>query len=116
MRFEVRNQMKQSHYFKRLTYHGRWVNQICEYCGERLFFYDKYDATCCPTCNIWIEKRCNDPKCPFCSKRPESPLEALMLEQEIQVKQRWKKRKRIEQYEKGKVEKENIKKKRKFQE
>ncbi len=32
---------------------------------------DKYDAYYCVVCNKWLEDKCSDKDCEFCSKRPE---------------------------------------------
>ena len=60
---------------------GSWLNSECQLCGERLFFYDKYDAVCCIACDVWFNKTCGNPKCPFCSARPDGPSEALYREE-----------------------------------
>lgn len=65
---------------KRLK-HGMTLSGICPLCGEKtLFFYDRYDAKCCLSCDVWLEKNCGDPECPFCAHRPETPSEAFFLE------------------------------------
>lgn len=67
---------------RRWTKHGSWLSGECPQCGERkLFYYDKFDATCCLGCNTWLMKTCGDPNCPFCAARPETPLEALLQEE-----------------------------------
>ena len=58
----------------------------CPFCGEvDLFLYDKYDAECCVSCDVWISKACGDPNCPFCAGRPSVPSEALFLEDERDI-------------------------------
>jgi len=34
---------------------------------------EKYDAYYCPDCDVWLENKCKDPDCEFCSRRPEKP-------------------------------------------
>lgn len=45
-----------------------------------LFYYYKYDADCCLSCNRWITKNCGDSECMYCANRPDTPLEALNIE------------------------------------
>lgn len=60
---------------------GLHVNGKCPECEEKdLFYYFRYDATCCVSCDTWIDKACNDPDCPYCSIRPSTPSEAFYLE------------------------------------
>jgi hypothetical protein len=48
--------------------------------GERLvegwlmMYYLAFDATCCPSCNTWLEILCGEPDCIHCQCRPERPL------------------------------------------
>ena len=49
----------------------------CEECGENLLYFFAYDASCCPHCDAWKEKKCGDTKCEFCSTRPHSPSVGL---------------------------------------
>lgn len=46
-----------------------------EHLGHRkeVVYLEKYDAYACKQCNKWLEKRCSDRKCPFCSKRSRRP-------------------------------------------
>jgi len=46
----------------------------CNRCGQKLELHPDYDAQFCRRCNRWIESRCLDPQCEFCSHRPERPL------------------------------------------
>ena len=49
----------------------------CSNCGQKTVYQIyKYDAWCCISCNEWLDATCEDPKCPFCSKRPVTPYEA----------------------------------------
>lgn len=36
---------------------------------------EKYDAYVCVECNIWLEDKCDDEDCLFCSNRPDEPSE-----------------------------------------
>ena len=47
---------------------------FCDHCGSVRVYYDKHDAYFCPSCNIWLEGRCSDPDCNYCSGRPRTPL------------------------------------------
>ena len=60
--------------------------RICPECGsKRKYSYivstdnpiDGYDADYCEVCNIWLEPKCSDADCEFCSVRPERPLDLL---------------------------------------
>ncbi len=63
--------------------YGHYTMNECSLCGaDRTFYYDRFDSFCCVFCDEWLDETCNDPNCPFCSKRPEAPLEALWFEQE----------------------------------
>ena len=46
----------------------------CNRCEERLLMSDEFDALYCGRCNRWIESTCSDPRCSYCSKRPERPV------------------------------------------
>lgn len=45
---------------------------LCK-CGEHKCYSDKYDAYYCKTCDEWLEQKCNDEDCEFCSIRPDKP-------------------------------------------
>ena len=60
---------------------GSFGAAVCPECGGGIFYYYRFDADCCLGCNIWLSKKCADPNCMYCSRRPESPLEALFFEQ-----------------------------------
>lgn len=67
---------------RRRLKHGMELSGECPWCGEaNLFHYDKYDAKCCLNCDIWLDKACDDPKCPYCFGRPKTPSEAFFLEE-----------------------------------
>lgn len=42
-------------------------------CGGFTERNEIYDAYVCLDCDVWTEKVCDDPKCEFCSTRPEKP-------------------------------------------
>lgn len=65
---------------KSLNRYGVYFASKCETCGTERFFYERYDAICCITCDEWVDERCGDPNCPYCSVRPSTPSEALWLE------------------------------------
>lgn len=46
----------------------------CNRCDQRLLMSDEFDALYCGRCNRWIDSKCSDPHCSYCSKRPEWPL------------------------------------------
>ena len=80
----MKNRKRSLCYYKnqnKWNLYGSWFPKICPYCGnEKLYIYWKYDAVCCPCCDIWIEKACSDPNCEYCAKRPSTPSEALFME------------------------------------
>lgn len=47
---------------------------FCPICSTNQIYYEDYDCYFCPKCNYWIEKKCGDPDCFYCAKRPEKPL------------------------------------------
>jgi hypothetical protein len=49
---------------------------ICPQCKDsmKIIYYEDFDAHFCPACNIWVEKKCGDPHCEYCSPRPARPL------------------------------------------
>ena len=52
--------------------------KTCQECGEaRRLYSEKFDAYFCAVCDKWLEKKCNDQTCVFCSNRPEKPSEAI---------------------------------------
>jgi ribosomal protein S27AE len=48
--------------------------EYCNRCGQRTEMNHDYDALFCGRCNRWIDSKCLDPGCMFCSKRPERPV------------------------------------------
>lgn len=37
-------------------------------------YSEEYDAFYNPETNEWIDSKCSDPTCEYCTKRPEKPL------------------------------------------
>ena len=52
---------------------GWLVEPLCPRCGGPRVYYLAYDATCCPTCNVWLDLLCSDPGCIHCRCRPDRP-------------------------------------------
>jgi hypothetical protein len=46
----------------------------CNRCGRAAEYSLESDAHFCVKCNRWLESRCRDPQCKFCSKRPARPV------------------------------------------
>ncbi|MCM1506877.1 MAG: toxin-antitoxin system protein [Ruminococcus flavefaciens] len=67
---------------RRFLRHACEIKAICSECGKPLLYFYTYDAVCCISCDVWTEEKCSDPECEFCSKRPDSPMEALFIESE----------------------------------
>jgi hypothetical protein len=36
-------------------------------------YSEKYDTYFCGECNKWLEEKCTDPDCQYCTTRPEKP-------------------------------------------
>ena len=49
----------------------------CPNCGGKKSYSDKYDSYYCKKCLIWLEEKCTNSKCEFCSKRPKKPSRNL---------------------------------------
>lgn len=50
----------------------------CRRCGNHDIMYSsEYDALFCQSCNRWLESKCNDKYCRYCSDRPSTPIDAL---------------------------------------
>jgi len=64
---------------KRWLSHGTISTEKCTECNEWLLYFDKYDANCCPWCNIWSDSKCSDTNCEFCANRPETPKMGLLI-------------------------------------
>lgn len=48
----------------------------CDGINHEKEYSEEYDAMYCRNCDTWLEIKCNDDDCEFCSKRPERPSEA----------------------------------------
>lgn len=59
---------------------GTYTSNQCKICNSLLLFVFSHDALCCPNCNEWIDQKCEDPDCVFCSTRPDTPAESLISE------------------------------------
>lgn len=46
----------------------------CKTCNKAYNYNERYDSYYCGSCNFWTEKACSDPKCFYCSKRADSPI------------------------------------------
>ena len=46
----------------------------CSKCNSSTIYHATFDALFCAFCNIWLEKKCSDLYCDYCSTRPERPL------------------------------------------
>jgi hypothetical protein len=42
-------------------------------CGSNKLFSNEYDSYYCDYCNEWLESKCDDPTCEFCTIRPATP-------------------------------------------
>lgn len=47
----------------------------CPDCNTLLEYSGEHDAYFCTECNEWIEVKCINDNCIFCSGRPEKPKE-----------------------------------------
>lgn len=45
-----------------------------EQCCSSKVYSPEYDAYYCKFCNVWLENKCSNEDCEFCSQRPEFPL------------------------------------------
>jgi len=46
---------------------------VCESCKEVGLLDMHWDAYYCKDCNKWLESKCDDLGCSFCSGRPKTP-------------------------------------------
>ena len=46
----------------------------CPDCGKKGSYKEKYDAYFCSKCNKWLDTKCSDITCEYCSKRPDNPI------------------------------------------
>ena len=46
----------------------------CECTGPNIVWYNElFDARYCPECRVWLESKCSDNDCEYCSTRPDVP-------------------------------------------
>lgn len=50
-------------------------HKICEGCGKLAQYSPDYDSYLCLKCNEFLDKKCDDPKCYYCPKRPDRPIQ-----------------------------------------
>lgn len=53
---------------------GWFDTESCTGCGIRRIYHEEFDTYFCPECNCWLEAKCSDSTCSFCSSRPKQPL------------------------------------------
>lgn len=46
----------------------------CAVCNKKVAHNELYDCYYCKYCNLWLETKCTDSECTFCTRRPEKPL------------------------------------------
>jgi len=46
---------------------------ICNFCGSKIEYNEKYDSHFCPKCLYWTEIICPDKNCEYCKNRPKYP-------------------------------------------
>lgn len=62
---------------------GDFSDNPCPKCGEPdVILIYKHDASACIKCNEWLDNKCEDDNCPFCSGRPDTPYEVYWNEKE----------------------------------
>jgi hypothetical protein len=47
--------------------------RVCERCVGDLLYCNRHDAYFCLVCDLWVERSCSDPECPYCPGRPDKP-------------------------------------------
>jgi len=52
--------------------------RLCPECGEATNYCEKYDVYFCLVCDLWLEGKCKDPDCEFCTARPDKPSEVTV--------------------------------------
>lgn len=55
------------------------MSNLCRKCNSERQYSNKYDAYYCELCNQWLERKCEDPECEFCSIRPDKPSQSEQL-------------------------------------
>ena len=54
----------------------RYLNGRCQYCGGPRQYDSGRDAYWCQACNRWLEPKCGDKTCDYCTHRPKTPGES----------------------------------------
>lgn len=53
-------------------------DRSCPFCeNTNIIQIYVHDAWACIDCDEWLEEACDDPKCPYCVNRPETPYEVF---------------------------------------
>lgn len=52
-------------------------HNFCPACNSERQYAYKYDAFYCELCNMWLEDKCTDPECEYCTTRPEKPSQVI---------------------------------------
>lgn len=47
----------------------------CDKCQGATSYSDRYDVYYCDACEIYLENKCIDKECEFCTKRPDNTNE-----------------------------------------
>ncbi len=55
--------------------------KACSFCNNKLAYNEGFDAYYCIQCDKWMEKKCGDPACEFCTIRPEKPSDCKWIEE-----------------------------------
>lgn len=45
----------------------------CDTCGSELRMIEELDTYVCDKCDAWMESKCSDKDCQFCTKRLDKP-------------------------------------------
>ena len=51
--------------------------RFCPTCSSERQYDEKHDAYYCELCNVWLEEKCTDATCKFCTTRPEKPSQVI---------------------------------------
>jgi hypothetical protein len=43
-------------------------------CEDKKSYSQEYDAYYCKSCDKWLEDKCDDPNCEYCTTRPQTPV------------------------------------------
>lgn len=61
---------------------GHVRRERCPACRQTTVFDYDFDAAFCPSCDAWLEGRCGDSGCEYCTRRPEKPSSRQAPEEE----------------------------------